>query len=226
MKAYILESNNKFNSNKNEYYLLNGLIPLYIINKINSNININNVIDHLESNLSKEFLSLVEVIYVGDFKELEERSIDAMYKDNAIYLSTFKDDNYASDELIARNICHELAHALEEKYYHEIHDDDLLRKEYNAKKQKLFSILKDEDLYIDQNTLFDPDEAEKLDKELLNKVGYDRLSLMIPNLFITPYSVTTIREYFADGLEEYFFGDPDLVKSVCPVLYSKIKDIT
>ena len=79
--------------------------------------------------------------------------------------------------------------------------------------------------YFSRNIFFDPDLVDELDDLLYNEIGYDRLSLIIPNLFISPYSVTSIREYFANGVEEYLFGDPNLIKNVNPVLYSKINKL-
>ena len=63
--------------------------------------------------------------------------------------------------------------------------------------------------------------VDKLDDLLYNEIGYERLSLIIPNLFISPYSITSIREYFANGVEEYLFGDLNLLKSINPVLYNQ-----
>jgi hypothetical protein len=225
MKNYIKNSSNKALQERKEYTLSQGDVPIIIINKLPITIDFNKVIKLLERNIPSSILKLVDGIYIGDFKELEERNIDAMFKDGVIYLSSFKNIDYVSEELISRNICHELAHALEEQMGYEIYGDKSIEKEFKAKKEKLVSILKHAGFRFSKNVFFDLDMIEELDDLLNNEIGYDRLSLMIPNLFISPYSVTSIREYFANGVEEYLFGDPNFLKSVNPALYSKINKI-
>ena len=170
-------------------------------------------------------LNLIEGIYVGDFEELKERNIQAMFKDGVIYLSSFKDIDFASEELITRDICHELAHALEDSAGYEIYADGKIEKEFNGKKQKLFSLLSHAGYHFAKEVLFEPRLVDELDNLLYNEIGYDKLSLIIPNLFISPYSITSIREYFANGVEEYLFGDQGLLKNTNPVLYKKINNL-
>ena len=129
MKNYIKNSSNKALHERKEYTLSQGSVPIIIINKLPNNLNFNKVIKLLEKNIPSSLLNLVDGIYVGDFKELEERNIDAMFKDGVIYLSSFKNVEYVSEELIARNICHELAHALEEQMGYEIYGDKSIEKD-------------------------------------------------------------------------------------------------
>lgn len=225
MKDYIKTSASTSLKNRNEYDLLKGQVPIVVINKLPPQIDFKKIISNLEKNIPSSMLKLIDGIYVGDFKELEERNIDAMFKDGVIYLSSFSNVDYASEELITRNICHELAHALEDVIGYEIYHDKKIENEFNAKKEKLISILKHNGFRFSKNTFFDLQQTDELDSLLQNEIGYDRLSLMIPNLFISPYSVTSIREYFANGVEEYLFGDANLLKNVNPVLYSKINKI-
>jgi hypothetical protein len=63
------------------------------------------------------------------------------------------------------------------------------------------------------------------DDFLYNDIGYDRLSLTINGLFISPYSVTTLREYFSNGFEEYLRGDRAYLKQTCPYLFYKIDEL-
>ena len=225
MKNYITDSANKASKERKEYSLSHGKVPVVIINKLPSHIDFDKVIKVLEKNVPSSLINLIDGIYIGDFKELEERNIDAMFKDGAVYLSSFKNIDYASEELIARNICHELAHALEEEMGYEIYSDKSIEREFKGKKEKLVSILKHAGYRFSKNVFFDIERVDELDNLLSNEIGYDHLSLIIPNLFISPYSITSIREYFANGLEEYLFGDPNLLKGVNPLLYSKINKI-
>jgi len=60
---------------------------------------------------------------------------------------------------------------------------------------------------------------------LLKQLGYDKLSLMTAGLFLSPYSVTSIREYFANGFEEFVRGEADYLKEINPILFDKIKEL-
>ena len=53
-------------------------------------------------------------------------------------------------------------------------------------------------------------------------MGYDRLSGFTEGLFLAPYSVTSLREYFARAFEEFFLGDRLYLKSMCPYSYKKL----
>ena len=41
-------------------------------------------------------------------------------------------------------------------------------------------------------------------------------------LFSTPYAVTSLREYFATGFEEFYIGDRNYIKKISPNLYNKL----
>jgi len=225
MKDYIQKSSSNTLKNRQEFYMLSGNVPVYILDKLPSSIDLNKIIKELEKNIPFPILNLIEGIYVGDFEELKERNIQAMFKDGVIYLSSFKDMDFASEELITRNICHELAHALEDSAGYEIYADGKIEKEFNGKKQKLFSLLSHTGYHFAKEVLFEPRLIDQLDNLLYNEIGYDKLSLIIPNLFISPYSITSIREYFANGVEEYLLGDQGLLKNTNPVLYKKINNL-
>jgi len=225
MKTYIKDSASKVLKNRSEFHLLSGQIPVYIINKLPPNIDLNIIIKELENNVPSKILNLIEGIYIGEFKELKERNIQAMFKDGVIYLSSSSTNPNVKQEWIVRDICHELGHALEDSAGHEIYADGKIENEYNGKKQKLFSLLAYEGFHFAKEIFFEPRLLNKLDDLLYKEIGYDRLSLIIPNLFMSPYSITSIREYFANGMEEYLFGDPTLVKNISPLLYNKINGL-
>jgi hypothetical protein len=225
MKKYIQESASSALKNRKESYILSGQIPVHILNKLSPNLDLNQIIKSLEENIPKSILSLIEGIYIGDFKELKDRNIQAMFKDGVIYLSSFKEVPGASEELIAGNICHELAHAVEDNFGHEIYADERIENEYNGKKQKLFKLLAHEGYHFPKEMFFDERLVDELDELLYKEIGYDKLSLIIPGLFTSPYSITSIREYFANGMEDYLLGDHDHLRDISPVLYNKIEDL-
>ena len=67
---------------------------------------------------------------------------------------------------------------------------------------------------------------EMFDMFLLNVVGYERLNKLTNyGLFINPYAATSLREYFATGIEEYILGDYQDLQIISPSLIKKIKEI-
>ena len=69
---------------------------------------------------------------------------------------------------------------------------------------------------------FNTEYDKKFDEFLLNEVGYDRLSGFTEGLFLAPYSVTSLREYFARGFEEYYLENRLYLKEICPYIYKKL----
>jgi len=218
MKEYIKTSVSK---NQKEYYLFNK-IPIFILNKLPTYISINRIIQSLEDHIPAFMFGGIDGIYVGEFEELKNRNIQALFKDDAIYLSSFKDLEGISEEWIVRDIAHELAHSVEERFTNEIYSDDKIENEYNAKKEKLYWLLVNEGYHFPKDLLFNDELVDEFDDFLYKKIGYDKLSLLIPGLFLSPYSITSIREYFANGLEEYLLGEPNVLKNISPILYNKL----
>ena len=70
-----------------------------------------------------------------------------------------------------------------------------------------------------------PDYEKKIDIFLHKTVGYDILASVIDGIFVSPYSVTSLREYWAKGFEHYLLGKSLELKKICPVLYSKIENL-
>ena len=218
MKEYIKTSVSK---NQKEYYLFNK-IPIFILNKLPIDININQIIQSLEDHIPAFMFEGIDGIYVGEFEELKNRNIQALFKDDAIYLSSFKDLEGISEEWIVRDIAHELAHSVEERFTNEIYSDDKIENEYNAKKEKLYWLLVNEGYHFPKDLLFNDELVDEFDDFLYKKIGYDKLSLLIPGLFLSPYSITSIREYFATGFEHYYLKDRNYLKTISPKIYQKI----
>ena len=148
-----------------------------------------------------------------------------MLKDGAIWISSNNIKNVITEPLVVENIIHELAHLLEEKYQSKIYGDGKLEREYNSKKNRLFHILKSEGYNIDLDLFFSDDMLKEFDNFLYRVVGYDKISLLTAGLFLSPYSITTIREYFASGMLDYLLGENTLLKEVSLILYEKINEV-
>ena len=222
MFKYITESNNKIQDRK-EYNLYN--VPVYIVDKYPDNIKVNNIIEMVKSTLPPSFFEGLEVIYVGDFPELNQRDIQAMLKDGAIWLSSNNVKNFLTEPLIAESIIHEVAHLIEGRWKDLIYGDGAIEAEYNGKKQRLLDILKAEGESVFNDLFFKDEYLSEFDAFLYRNVGYDKLSMLAGDLFLSPYAITTIREYFADGFQAFFSSDRRYLRDISPILYSKIKNL-
>ena len=60
---------------------------------------------------------------------------------------------------------------------------------------------------------------------MYSDIGYDKLRLITPELFYSPYAITSLREYWANGFENYLLGDRAALKDISPVLYRKIYNL-
>jgi|TARA_A100001011_G_scaffold284121_1_gene294562 hypothetical protein len=223
MKKY-LQTSFKENLKNRKYYFIHNT-PVFIINSFPKNIDTNYIMKSVEEVVPSSFMQGIEGVYIGEFPELKARDIQAFSRDDAIYLSSFHDEPNISPELIVRDIVHEVSHSLEENYYYEIYDDNLIKREYEAKKRRLADLLRAEGFEFPDKLFFSDDYVDELDDFLYKKIGYDKISLLSVGLFLSPYSVTSIREYFANGFEEYLMGDYEYLKDISPILFKKIEEL-
>ena len=70
-----------------------------------------------------------------------------------------------------------------------------------------------------------PDYSHDFDMFLFKEVGYPLLTQLTVGLFISPYGVTSLAEYFAENFEFYFLKDPQLVRDISPECYKKIQEV-
>ena len=140
LKNYINESSSRSKNNSKEQFLF-GSIPIYINPELfflDGHSNIKQVIDVVERNIPDYLTSGIDVIYVGDFQEFQEKRFNAAYEDGAIYVINVQDN--ATD--MADDIIHEIAHSVEEKYADHIYGDGRLQNEFLGKRERLYQILK------------------------------------------------------------------------------------
>ena len=153
--------------------------------------------------------------YVDEFFK-DGREYNAMYKDGAIYLSPDQDN----ERDLLDDIFHELAHAIEKKNQEQIYGDGRLEREFIAKRNTLYYLLDDEKYDIEdyKNSEYDYD----FDQHLYKVIGYDKLRAISSGLFYSPYAITALREYWANGFENYLLGNKNKLKELSPVLYNKV----
>lgn len=195
-----------------------GSFHIFIQDSLPDNIDITNIFQEVESLLPEHFLNLVDIVYVGDFPFFAERKINSMYLDGALYISNEQDNNIDMKD----DIIHEIAHAVEEKYDEFIYDDEEIKNEYFGKLKKLKNYLSFEGYDIRGIDFFNTKYNKRFDEFLVDSIGYEKLKGFINGLFLAPYSVTSLREYFGRAFEEFFLGDRLYLKSLCPYFYKKL----
>ena len=201
-----------------EYRLFGKL--LYVQEPFIGDVDVQNVINDIEYSIPPHLFEEVDTIIVGAFDFLEERDLEAIYKDGAIYISS----KIINSRDLLENILHEMAHSLEDLMGYYIYSDGTLQSEYLGKRIRLKSIFDSQniDTYHNfTNTEYDPE----FDTFLYKDIGYPNLRAMTNGLFHTPYAVTSLQEYWASGVEDYFLGDRELLKRISPKLYSKIEGV-
>ena len=208
---------------QSDFYTPTG-IHVYFKDAVhNDEVDVEEVVSHLESLIPHHLLSEVEMIIVGWFDEFERRSIEAFYDGGTLYVSNIQNDNADMFD----DIVHETAHSLEQPHGYLIYGDGELEREFIRKREHLHDILWTKGYKIPKQVFLDPDYNEDLDMFLYEDIGYDTLSSMVQGLFISAYAVTSLREYFATGFTE-FYMDPNnhnYLQKVSPVLYKKLIEL-
>lgn len=220
IQGIIKQRAQKVLSERKEYHLFGG-VYVFVKDPLPQGIDLTMVLKQVEEVVPHQLAQELEAIYVGQFPELISREVKAVYKDATIYIT----NEQASVEEMVDDIIHEIAHSVESFAGMEIYSDGFLEREFVEKRKKTLDNLYRQGYNVDVVQFLDTEYSRELDYFLYKGVGYDKLSIMIIDIFPTPYSVTSLREYFAVGLEEYLYGDRAAIKNTCPVLYSKIEAI-
>ena len=201
------------NNSRPEYRI--GSISVVIKDPVN--IDISQVITEINMIIPDHLLRLVDVIYVGEFSFFQE-AFNARYMDGAIYVSSQQDD----EQDLKDDIVHEIAHAIEDNFNFFIYDDGEIKNEYVGKLKRLKSILSFEGYNVDDYNFFNLEYEESFDDFLHKEIGYERLFNLTNGLFLAPYSITSIREYFARAVEEFYLGDRIYLRNICPYINKKL----
>lgn len=222
---YIRESLKRSKS-LNHYSLFGSEIPIYVKDElvfIDDKSTLEDVIEIVENSLPSFLVSNVDVIYVGDFSLFQERDTNAAYENGAIYVINVQDS--AMD--MADDIVHEIAHAVEERFYDEIYADGRVENEFLGKREKLYQILSAyEEPLMDLAYFQNPDYNDEFDEYLYTKIGYPALNAFGNGLFYSPYAATSIREYFARGFEAFFLHkDLKTLANISPILYNRLENL-
>ena len=216
----LIEENFKQRKQQSKYHNFFS-IEVFIDDPLPEDIDLNNVFSFINRRIPPYILELVDSVHIGKYRELEDRHINAMYSDGVIYITNDqKSDDDAIDDII-----HELAHAVEDHYGKEVYLSGDIEQEFLGKRKKLERLLR----YMDYDThLYDfenPQYLKKFDFFLLKDIGYDIIESLTIGLFINPYAVTSLREYFATGFEDYYLNNGDYIRETSPQLYRVLEEL-
>ena len=202
---------------------LHGSTPVYVKDPLlNGGISLSSVIAKVSQIVPKFFVHGLDSIYVGDFEQFRERGINAFYDDGSLYISNVQDDE---DDMID-DIVHEIAHHVEENHGMDIYGDGRLEKEFLGKRKKLYFLLDAEGYDVRIRDFLNPEFSREFDEFLSQDVGYMNLRGVTQGLFYSPYAATSLREYFANGFENFHIKkDYNYLQIMSPVLYNKIENL-
>ena len=216
MKNNLLEYVKHSKKNAGIYYLND--IPVWTEDPLPDSIDLRQILLDVATRLPKIYLKYIQAVRIGIFEEMLERELNALYKDGVLYVSNMQDNN--TDML--DDIIHEIAHAVEEHNHDLVYGDEGVFLEFLGKRKRLYELLKSEgyDVTIEQflTTTYDYD----FDMFLFQDIGYPVLETLTLGLFVSPYSVTSINEYFAVGFENFYMGEANYIKKICPILSEKL----
>ena len=222
LTSFIKEGSLKIRKNNDKFMVFTN-IPVHIKDPLPNNIDILKVLGEVENKIPARLTNEIDGFYIGFFKEFEERNINAMYRDGAIFITNDQDNN---DDMID-DLIHEIAHAVEDLHAEFIYSDSRIQNEFIGKRIRFRDMLREYG-YLDgyENLNFEELEYDaELDDYLYKKLGYEKLETFTNGLFITPYATIGVREYFATAFEECLLKDHSYVKKISPMVYRKIEKL-
>ena len=222
MREYISLSNRRSAEQKREYYLFDSVL-VFVKDAFPVKIDLESVLTRMEKSLPRTLVvTSLDAIYIGEFENLlGGEGHTAIYEDGAIYVSS----NQVDEHDVYRDLIHEIAHAIEAVHESLIFSDRKIENEFLAKRQRIYSILSADGYDVSLSLFLNIDFSEKMDSFLYKELGYPTLSSYIMGLFTSPYAVTSVREYYARGFEEYIYGDKEYLKKLSPSLYNVLEGL-
>ena len=217
-----LKNTIKSRHNRSANFSWNG-IEVFVKDQItNTSFTFRDVLRQAENLVPAHLLTNIDSIYVGDFKFLNDREVQAMYENSSIFITNDQDDI----EDMLDDLVHEISHSVEETRVQEIYSDGLVEREFISKRKALYYLLKEENYEVELSDFLNPEYDTRFDNFLYRDVGYTALSIISANLFYSPYGATSLREYFANGFEAYFFHrDVSHLSRISPLLFEKVSNL-
>ena len=215
---FIKESHERHQQQR-KHFTFFGDIDVFILDELPENVNLQDCLEKIQYLIPNHLLHDVDAIYIGNINHFQDNDTNAAYLDGAIYICNIQDDN----EDFVDDIIHEIAHATEKTYGSYLYHDNKLELEFLGKRTKLEAILRHSGYDTEKFNFHTPDYSKDLDAFLYSEVGYVDLNNYSRGLFASAYGATSLREYYANGLEEYYLGDRKYLKKISPVLFEKLE---
>jgi hypothetical protein len=192
---------------------------IFIKDEVPENISVKNVVMSLSKRIPGHLMRNIDSIYVGQFKFLKDREMQAAYENSSIFVTNEQD----SESDMVDDMIHEVAHSVEELYMDFLYSDKKLEDEFISKRKIMWTKLKDRGYSMSLEKFLNPEYDSEFDEFLYSDVGYPILSVLTSNIFHSPYAATSLSEYFADGFEAFYMSDEiSRLKNESPKLYYKI----
>ena len=218
IEEIIKRSLEKSKSQRNHFPLF-GRISIYINDPlVSEEVDFERVVSYLEKNIPPHMFDEIDLIMIGENPYLDEKEFEATYKDGAILIR----NTLLSDRDYIENIVHEMAHAAEYRYGMFIYSDFRVEQEFIGKRKKFYHLALAEGHDVDEEEFMNPEYTQEFDDLLFKEIGYEKLTNMLMGLFVSPYASTSLREYYASGVENYFLDDKTFLAKISPILYEKI----
>ena len=210
--SYIHESHQRSN-----VFFFNKDIPIWIKDALSEGVDLNFVLRKIENIIPSYFLRNVYSIRIGTFEELLKRQLNALYHEGIVYISNIQDNNIDMID----DIVHEIAHSVEQNHK-EVYEDGSIEREFLGKRNRIADLLIGHGYELNKKAFLNPVYNHDFDMMLFKDIGYPKLASFCEGLFLSPYSVTSINEYFAIGFEDYYFHNTNYLKKTCPLLAEKL----
>ena len=219
---YIKKTGEKALNERTEFYTFNDTF-VYVKDPLPDNIDVSHVLEKIQRRVSSHLTNNIDSIFIGEFDDFIERGTNAFYKDGAIYVSNLQDDG---DDMVD-DIVHEISHSVEKTFSMYIYASGSLEEEFLGKRKRLYNMLVASEAKIlpEESDFDNPEYSLEFDEYLYQDLGYPLLSNLTMGLFNSPYAITSLSEYYANGFEEYFLRDKRHLKLVSPVLYNVIEEL-
>ena len=116
----------------NNFYSFDGT-DVYIMHPLPEHVSIEEVLETVSKRIPSHLKTGVDVIYIGQFQNMIDREVNALFEDGAIYITNDQDDL----EDMVDDLVHELAHSVEKEYPDLIFEDGRLFKEFRYQRYGL-----------------------------------------------------------------------------------------
>jgi hypothetical protein len=109
----------------------------------------------------------------------------------------------------------------------DIYGDELLEDEFVRKRRFVLDMLASDGYNCSGIDAGEISYTAKIDNFFHEEVGYRKLGNLTRDIFVTPYAITSIREYWATAFEKFWIKPDtrDFIKKSSPVLYRKIMTV-